>query len=66
MAEKGSFALKLMKQAQYPQGDIDLWLKSLEEVKRLSASRLAWDSLASVMFSGFIILLFTSIFFRKK
>jgi hypothetical protein len=55
-----------MKQAQYPQGDIDSWLKSLEEVKRLSASRLAWDSLASVMFSGFIILLFTSIFFRKK
>lgn len=66
VAEKGTFALKLMRQAQYPQGDIDQWLKSLEEVKRLSASRLAWDSLASVMFSGVVMLLFTSIFFRKK
>lgn len=66
VAEKGTFALKLMRLAQYPQGDIDLWLKSLEEVKKLSASRLAWDSLASVMFSGVVMLLFTSIFFRKK
>lgn len=66
VAEKGTFALKLMRLAQYPQGDIDQWLKSLEEVKRLSASRLAWDSLASVMFSGVVMLLFTSIFFRKK
>lgn len=67
VVEKGSLELELMKHAKYSQSYIDSRQESIEEfVRNVSAPRLAWYSLSSVMLSGIVVLLFTSIFFRKK